>query len=81
MDVKCPGSAGILRPNIKLLACPKCGEEIEIFTDEIQAKCECGQVVYSDINSCVEYCIYAEKCLGEEKYKEFKKKLNSNPAK
>ena len=76
MEAKCPGSAGVLRPNIKLLTCPKCGEEVEIFTDETMAECRCGQVVYTDINSCVEYCSYAEKCLGEEKYKDIKKKKN-----
>lgn len=77
MEAKCPGSAGVLRSNIELLACPRCGGEIEIFTDEIKAECKCGQVVYNDINSCVEYCSYAEKCLGEEKYKDIKKKIKN----
>jgi hypothetical protein len=73
--LKCPGSSGVLRPTIELLPCPKCGREVEIFTDETRAECECGGVVYRDLNSCIEWCSFAEKCVGEEKYKELKKKL------
>ncbi|ATZ61723.2 MAG: hypothetical protein BME93_01380 [Methanosarcinales archaeon Met12] len=70
MEIKCPGSLSIRRPTIEIIKCG-CGWEVEIFTDEQKAECEnCGATVFRDARpSCVEWCPYAEKCIGEEKYK------------
>ena len=46
-----------------------CGSEIELFTCDTQAVCEhCGFVVYNDTLSCVQWCKYARKCVGDEMY-------------
>jgi hypothetical protein len=33
----------------------------------------CGQPVFNNINSCIDYCQYAEQCLGTETYQKLKK--------
>lgn len=49
--------------------CPRCGAEIEIFSVDISAKCEnCGFEIYNDGLSCVQWCKYARKCMGDELY-------------
>ena len=71
---KCPGSAGVRTPTLKIRECPECGNEIEIFSNEKKAKCgNCGFVVYNDIASCIEWCRYAKECVGEEKLRKAKK--------
>lgn len=66
---KCPGAQDIRRPKPELKDCPKCGAEIEVWTDEVKTVCnECGQTVYNNINSCIRWCEYAKECIGKEKY-------------
>ncbi|HVP93993.1 MAG TPA: hypothetical protein VMS89_02360 [Methanoregulaceae archaeon] len=49
--------------------CPQCGEEVEIFSNDIKVRCSnCGFVIYNDIISCVQWCKYAKKCVREEMY-------------
>ena len=49
--------------------CPKCGHEIEMFSIDTQMPCEhCGFVAYNDTLSCVQWCQYARKCVGDEMY-------------
>lgn len=56
-------------PTIIEKTCPNCGAEIELFSIDTQMACEkCGFVVYNDTLSCVQWCIYAKKCVGEEMY-------------
>ncbi len=72
----CPGS-GSLRNNIKLdiKTCPECGTDVELFSIDLKAKCEkCGFVVYNDITSCVQWCRYAEQCVGTEVYQKMRQK-------
>lgn len=70
MYSRCPG---LDSKNLRaaLYKCPKCGAEVEIFSDEIRVKCHnCGEQVYSEKTpSCVEWCTSARKCLGEERWK------------
>ena len=48
---------------------PRCGNLIEIFSVDTEAVCErCGQVIYNDALSCVQWCQYARKCVGDEMY-------------
>jgi hypothetical protein len=65
----CPGAAPLKRPTIIFKTCPKCGEEIELFSNDVKMKCDnCGFTVYNDTMSCVQWCEYAKECVGEETY-------------
>ena len=56
-------------PTIIEKTCPCCGEMIELFSIDTQMACEhCGFVAYNDTLSCVQWCQYARKCVGEEVY-------------
>ncbi len=47
--------------------CPKCGEKVELFKDEIRAKCKkCGHIFVNPKVKlgCAVYCKYAAQCLG-----------------
>jgi len=71
---KCPGTINIRTPTIEIKKCPECGEEVEIFSDEMKAVCEnCGFIIYNDLQSCIEWCRYARECIGEELYSRLKK--------
>lgn len=70
---RCPGSlAGT--PTIKIKKCPECGNEVELFSNDVKAKCDkCGFDIYSDVESCIQWCKYAKACVGEELYKKLKR--------
>lgn len=70
----CPGAANIRTPILKIKKCPECGEEIEVFSTDIEVKCKCGFTIYNDIESCIQWCKYAKECVGEELYKKLKDK-------
>ena len=56
-------------PTIIEKICPQCGEIIELFSIDTQVSCEkCGFVAYNDTLSCVQWCQYARKCVGDEMY-------------
>ncbi len=56
-------------PTIIEKICPRCGNLIEMFFIDTQMACEeCGFVAYNDTLSCVQWCQYAKKCVGEEMY-------------
>lgn len=56
-------------PSIIEKTCPNCGELIEMFSIDTDARCEkCGFVAYNDTLSCVQWCKYARQCVGEEMY-------------
>ena len=59
---------------VELYRCPKCGAEVEIFSDELQIRCQkCGEKVYKEkIPSCIDWCSAARQCLGEERWKQLK---------
>jgi len=71
----CPGAAGLKTPELKIKKCPQCGGEVEIFSSDVKVKClKCGFIVYNDLESCIEWCKYAEKCVGAEMVKKLKGK-------
>jgi len=75
---KCPGAAGMRTPTIKIKNCPECGGEVELFSTDIKVKCsDCGFIVYNNIESCIQWCLYAKECVGEELYNKLKKEQNS----
>lgn len=66
----CPGVANIRTPTLSIKKCPRCGEEIEIFSNDVKVTCGgCGLVIYNGILSCVQWCKYAKECVGEETYR------------
>jgi ribosomal protein S27AE len=65
----CPGAANLRTPTLTIKKCPQCGEEVELFSSDIAAKCgKCGFVVYNDLASCVQWCKYAKECVGPDLY-------------
>ncbi|MBL7118684.1 hypothetical protein ISS96_01540 [Candidatus Bathyarchaeota archaeon] len=67
---KCPGVRTIIGPpQIVMRSCPKCGEEVEFFTDETETDCpNCGHRLHQEATqSCVSWCQYAEKCIADLK--------------
>ena len=56
-------------PTIQEKICPRCGNTIEIFSTDTEVACEkCGFVAYNDTLTCVQWCKYARKCVGDEMY-------------
>ncbi len=66
----CPGAKILRQPQPEMFDCPSCGEEVEIWTDEIRGVCSnCGRAVFRDgFMSCLEWCKFAQDCIGEEAY-------------
>ena len=65
------GCQGKPQIEIREKTCPRCGHEIEIFSVDTEAVCEnCGFVIYNDALTCVQWCQYAKKCVGEEAYEQ-----------
>ena len=75
----CPGSIEIRSPKPEEIRCQKCGEKIEIWSDEPDTVCnKCGHVNARPIgDSCIEWCAYAKECVGAEKLERLKKALKS----
>lgn len=74
MYERCPGANNILMPTIKIKRCPECGEEVEVVSSDMQTSCpECGFIIYNDLITCVQWCKYAEECVGEEVYDRLRK--------
>jgi ribosomal protein S27AE len=68
----CPGAANLRTPTLAIRKCPRCGEEVELFSNDVSVTCSnCGFVVYNDTISCVQWCRYARECVGEETYNKF----------
>ena len=67
--MRCPGQD---TRNLKaaMVACPNCGAEVEMFSDELRIRCHaCRAYVYKEKTpSCVDWCSSAEKCLGVERW-------------
>lgn len=63
------------QPQPEMFDCPSCGEEVEIWTDEIRGVCHnCGRAVFRDgYMSCLEWCKYGQDCVGEEAYDRYMK--------
>ena len=70
MNGKCPGQ-DMRNLRAAMYKCPNCGNEVEMFSDELRIKCKkCGQYVYKEqVPSCIEWCAPVRQCLGEERWK------------
>ena len=71
----CPGSKFLRQPKPELFSCPSCGEEVEIWSDELKGHCPaCGRTVMKDkVMSCLDWCAYGKDCVGEETYNKYQK--------
>ncbi|MFW6137734.1 MAG: HD domain-containing protein [Spirochaetota bacterium] len=70
---ECPGAKKLKQPFPEIVACPDCGGEVEIWSDELRASCpECGTTVtrYQEM-SCLEWCEMARECVGEKAYNRY----------
>jgi DNA-directed RNA polymerase subunit RPC12/RpoP len=66
----CPGSKLLRQPAPELFACPNCGTEVEIWSDEFKRACpSCRKMVLRPGGmSCLEWCRMAKQCVGEATY-------------
>ena len=65
----CPGSDKLRNPTMTEKVCPQCGNIIELFSVDTEVACDkCGFVAYNDELNCIQWCQYAEKCIGKELY-------------
>jgi len=69
---ECPGAAFLKgAQELRIKICPECSGEIEIFSRDSHAECQCGFIAYNDSQSCIKWCAYASKCVGDEIYENF----------
>lgn len=69
----CPGADDIKNPKLDYVKCPKCREDVEVWSDEDSGLCDnCGgTVTHEGALSCLEWCDKAAECVGEERYREY----------
>lgn len=70
----CPGSRSIKQPVPEHKKCFRCGDEAEIWSDELIIECpKCKCIMSRETgNSCIEWCKYASECVGEEVLKKLR---------
>jgi len=75
MIFECPGSQRFKEPTPEYIKCKSCGEEVEVWTDEVQATCpKCrASVTRQESSNCLDWCKYAKECVGEQKYSNYLK--------
>ena len=72
----CPGAANMRTPTLSIRKCPQCGEEVEIFSNDLKVTCgRCGFAIYNNVRSCIQWCRHAEECIGSDQYRKFKKNM------
>ncbi|HYA33488.1 MAG TPA: hypothetical protein VEG65_05780 [Candidatus Bathyarchaeia archaeon] len=70
----CPGTSHLRTPTLTIKRCPRCGEDVEVFSSDIKVNCgKCGFTIFNDTNSCIHWCAYAKECVGPELYERLKK--------
>lgn len=70
----CPGSQKFRQPQPEYIKCPNCGQEVEIWTDEIQITCpHCKNNILRQQEgaSCLDWCKYAKECVGDDTYNKY----------
>ncbi|MFA5410773.1 MAG: phosphohydrolase [Candidatus Omnitrophota bacterium] len=66
MILKCPGQDD-RNLKVEMLKCPDCGCAVEIFSDEIKARCpRCKSLIFRvRLPSCADWCKSARECTGQ----------------
>ena len=75
MIFSCPGAEKLRDVQPEIIKCPACAKEVEIWTDEIQVICSnCKSPVRrKQEQSCLDWCIHAKECVGEERFKKYRR--------
>jgi hypothetical protein len=61
----CPGRRSVSVSSVEVI-CPDCGAHLEMFSDEVKARCRCGKTILREaLPSCAMWCPAAKRCLGE----------------
>lgn len=61
----CPGLSQFVRPRPEYIKCSRCSGQVEIWSDEEETECDsCGATVTRGVQSCLDWCEYADKCKG-----------------
>ena len=73
----CPGGSRFKEPVPEYFSCPKCGEDVEVWSHEMKGQClKCSTWVFRDrAPACIDWCRFADKCFPAETLK----RLKSNP--
>ena len=74
MDLNfCPGAKHVRQLKPEIFSCQNCGEEVEIWSDEIKGVCNnCQKTIFRDQKlSCLEWCKFAQECVGIEDYNKY----------
>jgi DNA-directed RNA polymerase subunit RPC12/RpoP len=79
MQSKCPGQ-DFRNLTVSVHKCPKCGRDVEVFSDEMKAKCpKCKTVVEKEnVPTCIEWCKEAKRCLGPERWQKVMEAIGKN---
>ena len=75
MIAKCPGSQSFSQPQPEIIRCRSCGEEVEIWTDEVKVICwKCqNTIMRTQGQSCLDWCKFAKQCVGDTLYAKYTK--------
>ena len=66
----CAGIAHLRTPTLAVKKCPKCGNEVEFFSSDVDVQCgECRFTVINDLNPCTRWCVHSKEC-GESDFTE-----------
>jgi DNA-directed RNA polymerase subunit RPC12/RpoP len=70
----CPGARLFREVRPEYVDCPHCGGEVEIWSDELVARCpHCRQLVPRERGaSCIDWCAHAAECIGAQAYNRLK---------
>jgi len=61
----CPGLSQFVRPRPEYIKCSRCSGQVEIWSDEEETECDsCEATVTRGVQSCLDWCEYADKCKG-----------------
>lgn len=68
----CPGSKKFKEPKPDYIKCRLCGEELEIWSDEIKINCpKCNLENKKNQQSCLDWCKSAKECVGNRFYSQY----------
>ncbi len=70
----CPGARLFREVRPEYLKCPGGGHEVEIWSDELVARCaQCRRVVTRQRGaSCIDWCSHAAECVGAQRLRRLK---------
>ena len=76
----CTGLVQFRTPTLAIEKCPKCGNEVEIFSSDVEVQCgECRFTVINDLNPCTRWCVHSKECGGSDFTGEIEKEEKDSP--